>query len=86
VPTTFTKNRDRLIEGDVAREFFDAVLDQASERRLLSSYHFTVDGRLIEAWASQKSFVPKEGKKSRPNSRKKRRDRDRPNGLGLRHM
>ena len=75
VPTTFTKNRDRLLEGEVARAFFDAVLAQAEEKRLLSSEHFTVDGTLIEAWASHKSFQPK--KRSRPNSRKKRRDRHR---------
>ena len=74
VPTTFTKNRDRLLEGDVARAFFDAVLGQAREQGLLSSEHFTVDGTLIEAWASHKSFQPKA--KTRPNSRKKRRDRD----------
>jgi transposase len=78
VPTTFTKNRDRLLEGDVAREFFDAVLAQAREKRLLSSEHFTVDGTLIEAWAGHKSFQPKE--KGRPNSRKKRRDRNRKDG------
>jgi transposase len=75
VPTTFTKNRDRLLEGDVARAFFDAVLAQAEENRLLSSEHFTVDGTLIEAWASHKNFQPK--KRSRPNSRKKRRQRHR---------
>ncbi len=75
VPTTFTKNRDRLLEGDVARAFFEAVLAQAHEKRLLSCEHFTVDGTLIEAWASHKSFQPK--KRSRPNSRKKRRDRNR---------
>ena len=80
VATTFTKNRDRLLEGDVARAFFDAVLGQAEERRLLSSDHFTVDGTLIEAWASQKSFVPKA--QGRPNSRKKRRDRNRRDGDG----
>jgi transposase len=81
VPTTFTKNRDRLLEGDVARAFFDAVLGQAAEQRLLSSEHFSVDGTLIEAWASHKSFLPK-GRRSRPNSRKKRRDRERRGGGG----
>jgi len=75
VPTVFTKNRDRLLEGDVARLFFDAVLGQAAERDLLSSEHFSVDGTLIEAWASHKSFRPKAT--VRPNSRKKRRDRNR---------
>jgi IS5 family transposase len=75
VPTTFTKNRDRLLEGNVARSFFDAVLAQAQAQRLLSSEHFSVDGTLIEAWASHKSFQPK--RTGRPNSRKKRRDRNR---------
>ena len=56
--TVFTKNRDRLLEGDVAQAFFDQVLAQARARRLLSEEHFTVDGTLIEAWASQKSFKP----------------------------
>jgi len=83
VPTTFTKNRDRLLEGDVARAFFDAVLAQAEEKRLLSSEHFSVDGTLIEAWASHKSFQPKST--GRPNSRKKRRDRNRRGGGGPRN-
>jgi IS5 family transposase len=60
VPTVFSKNRDRLLEGDIAKEFFARVLDQAKNRRLLSSEHFTVDGTLIEAWAGQKSFRKKE--------------------------
>lgn len=55
-PTTFCKNRDRLLDGDVASAFFDAVIDQARQARLLSDEHFTVDGTLLEAWASQKSF------------------------------
>ncbi|MGB7963316.1 MAG: IS5 family transposase [Propionicimonas sp.] len=59
VPTVFTKNRDRLLAGDVARSFFEKVLAQAREKHLLSNEHFTVDGTLIEAWASQKSFRPK---------------------------
>jgi transposase len=54
--TTFSKNRDRLLEGDVAQAFFQAVLKQLQGQRLLSDEHFTVDGTLIEAWASQKSF------------------------------
>jgi transposase len=66
-PTTFGKNRDRLLEGDVARAFFEAVLEQAAEKDLLSSDHFSVDGTLIEAWASHKSFQPKKnGKDSDP--------------------
>jgi transposase len=56
VPTVFTKNRDRLLEGDVAEAFFEAVLAQGRDQGLLSSEHFSVDGTLIEAWASHKSF------------------------------
>ena len=59
-PTTFTKNRDRLLDGDIAAAFFDAVLIHADAERLLSDEHFTVDGTLLEAWASQKSFQPKD--------------------------
>jgi len=55
-PTTFTKNRDRLLDGDIAAGFFDAILIHADSARLLSDEHFTVDGTLLEAWASQKSF------------------------------
>jgi transposase len=54
--TVFTKNRQRLVEGDIADAFFAAVLKQARERDLLSDEHFTVDGTLLEAWAGQKSF------------------------------
>jgi transposase len=54
--TVFSKNRDRLLEGNVARAFFERVLIHAREQRLLSDEHFTVDGTLIEAWAGQKSF------------------------------
>lgn len=57
-PTVFTKNRDRLLRGDVAAAFFAAVVGQARQRQLLSDEHFTVDGTLLEAWASQKSFRP----------------------------
>jgi transposase len=57
--TTFTKNRDRLLAGDVAREFLAAVLSQPWVKRLLSNDHFSVDGTLIEAWASMKSVRPK---------------------------
>jgi len=60
-PTVFTKNRDRLLAHKVAREFFDAVLWHAQERKLLSDEHFTVDGTLIEAAASLKSFKPTDG-------------------------
>jgi transposase len=58
-PTVFTKNRDRLLEGAVAEEFFSLVVNQARQRRLLSDEHFTVDGTLVEAWAGQKSFQAK---------------------------
>src|SRR5207249_2229552 len=58
-PTVFTKNRERLLEGDVAQAFFERVLAQARSRHLLSNEHFTVDGTLIEAWAGQKSFKKK---------------------------
>jgi transposase len=54
--TVFTKNRDRLLAGEVATAFFKQVLAQAKAQRLLSDEHFTVDGTLIEAWAGQKSF------------------------------
>jgi transposase len=54
--TVFTKNRERLLDGDIAEAFFQAVLKQARERNLLSDEHFTVDGTLLEAWASLKSF------------------------------
>jgi transposase len=59
-PTTFTKNRDRLLDGDIASAFFEAVLLHADTERLLSDEHFTVDGTLLEAWASQKSFRPRD--------------------------
>jgi transposase len=60
-PTTFSKNRDRLIDAEIANEFFDRVLFLAREAGLLSDEHFTVDGTLIEAWAGHKSFKPKDG-------------------------
>jgi transposase len=58
--STFSKNRDRLIEADVAKAFFAAIVRQASAASLLSDEHFTVDGTLLEAWASQKSFQRKD--------------------------
>lgn len=60
VATVFSKNRDRLLNGDIAEKFFAQVLDQARVRDLLSDEHFSVDGTLIEAWASQKSFQRKD--------------------------
>ena len=55
-PTTFAKNRDRLLDGDIAAAFFEAILLHADSARLLSDEHFTVDGTLLDAWASHKSF------------------------------
>ena len=57
--STFSANRDRLLDGDIAAKFLAAVLSQPRVKRLLSSEHFSVDGTLIEAWASMKSFKPK---------------------------
>src|SRR5437016_8858639 len=59
--TVFTKNRERLIAGDIAAQFMPAVLNQDRVKTLLSDDHFSVDGTLIEAWASMKSFRPKDG-------------------------
>lgn len=58
--TVFCKNRDRLLDGEIAAKFFASVLNLSQVRKLLSSEHFSVDGTLIEAWASMKSFVPKD--------------------------
>src|SRR5215510_1797726 len=57
--TVFTKNRERLLRGDIAEAFFQRVLELARAERLLSDEHFSVDGTLIQAWAGQKSFVRK---------------------------
>ena len=65
--STFSKNRDRLLEGDVAAEFLATLLDQPKVRGLLSSEHFSVDGSLIQAWASMKSFRPKDGDGAPPS-------------------
>jgi transposase len=64
--TVFTKNRERLLQGDIARSFFERVLAQAKAQHLLSAEHFTVDGTLIEAWAGLKSFKPKGAAPSPP--------------------
>jgi transposase len=66
--TVFTKNRDRLLKGEVAEAFFAAVLAQARQQGLLSDEHFTVDGTLIEAWAGQKSFQRKDGQSAPPDN------------------
>jgi len=60
-PTTFTKNRDRLQNGEVFAKFMSRLLNHPQVKPLLSDEHFSVDGTLIEAWASQKSFRPKDG-------------------------
>ncbi len=59
--TVFTKNRDRLLAGDVAAKFLSAVVARARARKLLSDEHFSVDGTLLDAWASMKSFRPRDG-------------------------
>jgi Transposase domain (DUF772) len=64
--TVFTKNRDRLLEADVAKQFLARVVAQAGAKGLTSDEHFTVDGTLLEAWASVKSFQPKEKKTPPP--------------------
>jgi transposase len=64
--SVFSKNRDRLLEGDIAAKFLAAVLAQAKVKKLLSSDHFSVDGTLIEAWASMKSVKPKDGSAEPP--------------------
>jgi transposase len=66
--TVFCKNRDRLLDGDIAKQFLAATLSQPQVRSLLSNEHFSVDGTLIEAWASLKSFVPKDGGDKQPPS------------------
>src|SRR6202795_1222285 len=58
--TVFTKNRERLLKGNIAQVFFQKVVEQARDKGLLSDEHFTVDGTLIEAWAGQKSFQRKD--------------------------
>jgi transposase len=65
-PTVFTKNRDRLLEADVAKEFLARVVEHARVKGLTSDEHFTVDGTLLEAWASLKSFQPKQDKPAPP--------------------
>jgi IS5 family transposase len=64
--TVFTKHRERLLDEDIAEAFFQAMLQQARERNLLSDEHFTVDGTLLEAWASLKSFQRKDAKHAPP--------------------
>src|SRR6516165_2893639 len=68
VATSFTKHRDRLLQGEAASQFLAAVLSQDKVKRFLSSEHFSVDGTLLEAWASPKSFRPKDGSGEPPGS------------------
>ena len=74
--TVFCKNRDRLLDGDIACKFMTAVLNLPQVRQLLSSEHFSVDGTLIEAWASMKSFVPKDGSNPPASGRGRNAERD----------
>jgi len=80
--STFSKNRERLMQHDVAREFFMRVVDQARDARLMSSEHFTVDGTLIDAWASQKSFQPKDDERRKARNRRKNKRRKDRGGKG----
>src|SRR3954467_3004991 len=66
VPTVFCKNRDRLLDGDIAAAFMSAVLNLPRVQNLLSDEHFSVDGTLIKAWASMKSFRRKDGQDEPP--------------------
>src|SRR5258708_8110257 len=74
--STFSKNRDRLLEGEIAAKFLTAVLAQPRVKRLLSSEHFSVDGTLIEAWASLKSFRRKDGKDDRGDRPRRNAERN----------
>lgn len=67
VPTVFTKNRDRLLEADVARKFLVALLNHEKVRKLLSDEHFSVDGTQIQAWPSMKTFRAKDGSSDPPD-------------------
>ena len=79
-PTTFTKNRDRLLAGDVAAAFFDAVRAQAQAAGLLSNEHFTVDGTQLEAWASLKSFQQRDAAPGEPPDEPRESHRQLPGG------
>lgn len=65
--SVFSKNRDRLLEAEIAGKFLAAILTQPEVKRLLSSDHFSVDGTLVEAWASLKSFKPRSGSEEPPS-------------------
>lgn len=72
--TVFTKNKERLLKAEISKLFLAAIVEQARKKHLLSSEHFTVDGTLIEAWASIKSFRPKDGPPSGPVGRNEEAD------------
>ena len=74
--STFSKNRQRLLEHNVARQFFQAVLEEAGRRQLLSDEHFTVDGTLLESWASMKSVRPRDDDAGPPRNSFKNPDVD----------
>lgn len=74
--TVFSKNRDRLLAGEIAAKFMAAVLNQKRVKALLSSEHFSVDGTLIQAWASMKSYRPKEGSDKAPPAPGRNAERD----------
>jgi len=67
--STFSKNRDRLLAGEIATRFFTAVMDSVRVKRLLSNQHFSVDGTLIDAWAGMRSFQPKAASQEGPQRR-----------------
>ena len=72
--STFSANQQRLVETDIARKFLAKIADQAREKKLLSDEHFSVDGTLIDAWASIKSFHPKDDPPEPPKGRNEERD------------
>jgi transposase len=72
--SSFSTNQQRLIQTDVARKFLAKIADQAREKKLLSDEHFSVDGTMIEAWASIKSFQPKDDPPQPPGGRNEERD------------
>jgi transposase len=81
--TVFTKDRDLLLEGDIAEAFFQAMLQQARERNPLSDEHFTVDWTLLEAWASVKSYQRKDAKDGVPPARSWQCDSGLPRGEAI---
>src|SRR4051794_31834590 len=74
--TVFTKNRERLLEGDLAVSFLLAIMGDPAVKRLLSTEHFSVDGTLIDAWASMKSFRRKDGTDEPPSGSGRNAERD----------